>query len=98
MHARCLKLHHCTCDKLVRDKIEAERDGAYRVARRIHAVLMNHDGKTSGEIASLGFRTMPPITKTIDRPDLECVEDQHPFFLFSIPHLYHKLKNITQEV
>lgn len=53
MHARFLKLHHCTCDKLVRDKKEAERDGTYRVARRIHAVLLNHDGNTSGEIASL---------------------------------------------
>lgn len=53
MHARFLKLHHRTFNKLIRDKKEAERDGVYRVAKRIHAVLLNHDGKTSGEITSL---------------------------------------------
>lgn len=53
MHARFLKLHHRTEDKLIRDKKAAERDGAYRVATRIHAVLLNNDGKTSGEIAFL---------------------------------------------
>ena len=30
---------------------EAAADGAYRVATRIHAVLLNHDESTSGEIA-----------------------------------------------
>ncbi len=30
---------------------EAAADGAYRVANRIHAVLLNHDKSTSGEIA-----------------------------------------------
>lgn len=53
MHARFLKLHHRTLDKLTRDKKEAERDGVYRVAKRIHAILLNHDGKTSGQIVSL---------------------------------------------
>jgi transposase len=32
---------------------EAERDGEYRVARRIHAVLLNHQCHTSGQIATL---------------------------------------------
>lgn len=53
MQARSLQLHHRTLDKLIRDKKESEKEGAYRVSRRIHAVLLNHDGKTSGEIASL---------------------------------------------
>jgi transposase len=34
-------------------KKEAEQDGVYRVARRLHAILLNHEGKTSGEIAAL---------------------------------------------
>lgn len=53
MLARCLELHHKTVGKLVRDKREAEKDGAYRVATRIHAVLLNNDGKTSGDISAL---------------------------------------------
>ncbi|MBI1870816.1 MAG: helix-turn-helix domain-containing protein [Chlamydiae bacterium] len=53
MRSRFLQLHHRTTTKLIRDKKEAEKDGAYRVAKRIHAVLLNDGGKTSGEIASL---------------------------------------------
>lgn len=53
MRARVLRLHPKTVDKLLRMRKEAEADGAYRVARRIHAVLLNDDGYTSGEIASL---------------------------------------------
>lgn len=52
MRARELRLHHATMAKLSRWKKEAERDGAYRVAKRIHAVLLCADGRTSGEIAS----------------------------------------------
>jgi transposase len=32
---------------------EAEQDGAYRVAKRIHAVVLNADGQTSGEVAHI---------------------------------------------
>ena len=53
MQARSLRLHHRTLDKLIRDKKKAEKEGAYRVSNRIHAVLLNHDGKTSGEIAPI---------------------------------------------
>lgn len=53
MRARVLRLHPRTVDKLLRLKREAEEEGAYRVARRIHAVLLNHDGYTSGEINNL---------------------------------------------
>jgi len=34
-------------------KRQAEQDGAERVARRIHAVLLNHQRHTSGEISQL---------------------------------------------
>lgn len=53
MRARQLRLHHSTVGKLSRLRKEAERDGAYRVARRLHAVLLNHEGLTSGDIAEM---------------------------------------------
>jgi len=53
MQARLLHLHFRTYDKLRRLKKEAEADGAYRVARRIHAITLSDDGLSSGEIAQL---------------------------------------------
>jgi transposase len=46
-------LHPKTVEKLRRLRKEAEADGMYRVAKRIHAVLLNHSGRTSGEIATI---------------------------------------------
>jgi transposase len=47
----------CLSEKQARDlrnlQRHAERDGAYRVARRLRAVLLSHQRHTSGEIASL---------------------------------------------
>jgi len=57
MQARLLHLHFRTYNKLRRLKKEAEADGAYRVAKRIHAVTLNHEGLSSGEIA--GFLDAP---------------------------------------
>jgi len=53
MQARLLNLHFRTYEKLRRLKIkkEAEADGAHRVAKRLHAVTLNHDGLSSGQIA-----------------------------------------------
>jgi transposase len=51
MQARLLHLHFRTYDKLRRLKREAEADGAHRVAKRLHAITLNHDGLSSGEIA-----------------------------------------------
>ena len=53
MKARLLKLHHNTANKLLKLKKEAEQAGEYRVAKRIHAVLLNNDGHSSGSIAKL---------------------------------------------
>jgi transposase len=53
MRARVLHLHPQTANKLRRLRKEAEFEGAYRVARRIHAVLLNAAGRTSGEIVKL---------------------------------------------
>lgn len=53
MRPRILRLHYKTAEKLRRLRKEAEYDGAYRVAKRIHSVLLNNNGRTSGEIADI---------------------------------------------
>jgi len=53
MRARYLRLTAKKARELSALKREAERDGAHRVARRLHAVLLNHQKHTSGEIAHL---------------------------------------------
>ncbi len=53
MRPRILKLQHKTVGRLSRLRKEAETEGAYRVARRIHAVLLNNSGRTSGEISDI---------------------------------------------
>ena len=51
MTPRFIQLHPRTKNKLIAMKREAASDGADRVATRIHAILLNHDENTSGEIA-----------------------------------------------
>jgi transposase len=51
MKARYLRIHYKTTEKLLQLMKEAEKDGQYRVAKRIHAVLLNCEGKTSSNIA-----------------------------------------------
>src|SRR6266849_7205763 len=53
MLARLLRLHRKTYSRLVRLSKEAERDGAYRVAKRLRAVVLNSEGHTSGELAGI---------------------------------------------
>ena len=53
MVPRLLRLHPKTYSKLVRLGKEAERDGAYRVAKRLQAVVLNAEGRTSGELAEI---------------------------------------------
>jgi transposase len=53
MSPHFLSLHPQTYQKLQRLKRQAEVDGEYRFARRLPAVLLNHNGHTSGAIASL---------------------------------------------
>jgi transposase len=38
---------------LIQLRKEAERDGAYRVARRLQAVVLNAEGRTSSELAAI---------------------------------------------
>ena len=53
MLPRILYLHPSTYQRLVRLSNEAERDGAYRVAKRLQAVVLNSQGRTSGELAAI---------------------------------------------
>lgn len=53
MKPRLVQLHPMTAKKLLRLRREAEADGQHRVARRIHAVLLNDDRYTSGQISAL---------------------------------------------
>src|SRR6266581_8787280 len=53
MLARMLRLHPSTYKRLGRLSKEAEQDGAYRVARRLQAVVLNSEGQTSGELARI---------------------------------------------
>ena len=53
MQPRMIKLHSKTRKKLILSKKKAEHAGEYRVAKRIHAVLLSHQQKTSGEIAKI---------------------------------------------
>src|SRR5437870_8530634 len=53
MVPRTLELHPSTLKRLVRLTKEAGRDGSYRVAKRLQAIVMNAEGHSSGEIARI---------------------------------------------
>jgi len=53
MRARFIHLSSKKARELSALKREAEKDGAQRVARRLHAVILNYQEHTSGEIARL---------------------------------------------
>ena len=53
MLPRILRLHPSTYQRLVPLSKEAQRDGAYRVAKRLQAVPLNSQGHTSGKLAEI---------------------------------------------
>ena len=53
MRARFIRLTPKKAQEMSFLQRAAEKDGAYRVARRLHAVLLNHRRHSSGEIARL---------------------------------------------
>jgi hypothetical protein len=53
MLARLLQLHPMTYRRLIRLSKEAEQEGAYRVAKRLQAVVLNSEGRTSGDLARI---------------------------------------------
>ena len=53
MLPRRLRLRPRTYRCLVRLSREAQREGASRVAKRLRAVILNSEGRTSGELAGM---------------------------------------------
>ena len=46
---------------------EAERDAAYRVVKRLHAVVLNSEGRTSGEIADILKASLSGVSEWLRR-------------------------------
>jgi transposase len=67
MLPRVLHLHPSTARQLLRLSREAERDGAYRVARRLQAVLLNAEGRTSGELAEIFKAPRSKVSEWLSR-------------------------------
>jgi transposase len=53
MLPRLLQVHPKTTARLIRLRKEAEQDGAYRVAKRLQAVILNAQGHSSGKVADV---------------------------------------------
>ena len=74
MLARLLRLHPSTYKRLVRLSKEAERDGAYRVAKRLQAVVLNSEGQTSGELARILKAPRSKVSEWLQRYQTEGVD------------------------
>jgi transposase len=74
MLARLLRLHRSTYKRLVRLSKEAERDGAYRVAKRLQAVVLNSEGQTSGELARILKAPRSKVSEWLQRYQTEGVD------------------------
>jgi len=59
---------------LVRLSKEAERDGAYRVAKRLQAVLLNSEGRSSGEVAAILKAPRSKVSEWLARYEAHGVE------------------------
>ncbi|MBZ5728181.1 MAG: helix-turn-helix domain-containing protein [Acidobacteriia bacterium] len=74
MLARLLRLHPSTYKRLVRLSKEAEQDGAYRVARRLQAVVRNSEGQTSSELARILKAPRSKVSEWLHRYQTEGVD------------------------
>lgn len=74
MQPRLFDLHHATISKLSRLRKEAERDGAYRVAKRIHSVILCAKGNTSGKIAELLAAPRSKVSLWLSRYETDDIE------------------------
>jgi len=59
---------------LVRLTKEAERDGAYRVAKRLRAVVLNSEGHTGGELAKILQVPRSKVSEWLQRYQTEGVD------------------------
>jgi transposase len=74
MMPRLLRLHPSTYQRLARLSKEAERDGAYRVAKRLRAVVLNSEGHTSGELAEILQAPRSKVSEWLQRYQSDGVE------------------------
>lgn len=74
MLPRLLRLHASTHQKLIRLSKEAEQDGAYRVAKRLRAVVLNSEGHSSGELAKLLQAPRSKVSEWLQRYQSQGVE------------------------
>lgn len=74
MRPRLLKIHHNTRKKILRIINESESTGDYRLARRLRAVILNSDGRTSGEISNILKLLRPVISRWIKEYEKESIE------------------------
>jgi transposase len=74
MVPRLLRLRPSTYQRLTRLSKEAERDGAYRVAKRLRAVVLNSEGHTSGELAKILQARRSKVSDWLQRYQSEGVD------------------------
>jgi transposase len=74
MLPRLLRLHPSTYRRLVRLSKEAEKDGAYRVAKRLRAVVLNSEGHSSGELANILQAPRSKVSQWLQRYQAEGVD------------------------
>ena len=91
MLPRLLHLHPATRRRLTRLSKEAERDGAYRVAKRLQAVVLNAEGRTSGELAAALKAPRSKISEWLAQYQAHGVEGRVPFLDPVVANLAYRL-------
>lgn len=71
MLPRLLRLHPSTYQRLIRLSKEAEKDGAYRVAKRLRAVVLNSEGLTSGQLANILKAPRSKVSEWLQRYQIQ---------------------------
>ena len=74
MLPRLLRLHPSTYQRLIRLSKEAERDGAYRVAKRLRAVVLNSEGRTSGQLANILKAPRSKVSEWLQRYQIQGIQ------------------------
>ena len=74
MVPRFLHLRRNTYRRLIRLSKEAEQDGAYRVAKRLRAVILNSQGRTSSELADILQAPRSKVSEWLARYEVHGVE------------------------
>ena len=59
---------------MVRLSRQAEREGAYRVAKRLQAVALNSEGRTSGELAGMLKAPRSKVSEWLARYEAHGIE------------------------